>query len=724
MAAVGAAVPTGVGNDVFCAYALSLVLAAAAAESATAPTITNVPSRRIPPQGATNAPRLPSASGACYGTVVTFLSALALAAALLVVAPYLAHRLRRRQAEEQDFPPARLVLPALPRARRRSRLEDRALFAARAFAVLLLALLGATPFVRCSRLSLQRSGGASVAMAIVVDDSMSMRAALGGRTRFERARDGARELLATAREGDAIALVLAGAPARVTLAATTDLSAARSAIEVLAPSDRATDLDGALALARGLVASLPQVDRRVVVLSDLADGRPDAPPLGEGSPVRVWVPLPELRGDAADCALLRADRGGARVHVAVACGPGVSAAGRELVVEDAAGSALGRTVLGAGLSSLEAAVSVPDDAHPARARLLGRDAVASDDEAPVLTEAARGSIAVVADAAEESVATGGAPILEQALAALKLDVDVRPLPVFPERAEDLAGSLGVIMDDPAGFTPEQRHALAGLLDAGGVVLVALGSHAAAAPLGASLEPLLAHAVTWTETRSPGGDPASAVGALAEPAASLADLAASRRAVLAAEDASGLDVLVRWTDGAPLIARRSIGRGEAWVVTLPFAVEESDLPLRPAFLAILDAWVRAARDRAAPKRSTVGTAWRFPGAHALQVQGPAGAMGGGSSVGTTPDDAAPRVVPSLVGVYRIAVDGKVEERVAAPDVRELDFRPRGAAAEASGEGLGSTRASVDVSGQVAFALLCLLAVEMGLRVWSQRRVERA
>jgi hypothetical protein len=648
---------------------------------------------------------------------VSFLTALALAAALLVFAPYVAHRLRRRQAEEQDFPPARLVMPALPRARRRSRLEDRALFATRAAAVLLLTLLGATPFVRCSRLSLQRSGGASVAMAIVVDDSMSMRASARGRTRFERAREGARELLASAREGDAIALVLAGSPARVALAATTDLGAARKAVDVLAPSDRATDLDGALALARGLVASLPQVDRRIVVLSDLADGRPDGPPLGQGSAVRVWVPLPELRGDATDCALVRADRSGARVRVAVACSPGASATGREVVVEDAAASVVGRTTLGSGAPSIEADVALaPEDARPMRARLLGVDAVSSDDEAPVLSETGRGSIAVVADAAAETVATGGAPIVEQALAALKLDVDVRPIPIFPDRAEDLAGALGVLIDDPAGFTPEQRHALGAWLDGGGVVLVALGSHAASAPLGASLEPLLGHAVSWTETKATGADPASAVGALAEPAGSLFELGAPRRAVLAAEDAGALDVLVRWADGAPLVARRSAGRGEVWLVTLPFSVDDSDLPLRPAFLAMLDAWVRAARERAAPKRTDVGTTWRFPGARSVEAQGPAGPME------TARDDGAPRVVPPLIGMYRIAVDGKTEERAAAPKVRELDFRPRAAAPDTQGEGMGTTRASVDASGQVAFALLCLLAVEMVLRVWSRRRVE--
>jgi hypothetical protein len=646
---------------------------------------------------------------------VTFLSALALAVALFVVAPYVAHRLRRRRAEEQPFPPARLVAPAPPKARRRSRLEERALFATRAASVLLLALLGATPFVRCSRLSLQRSGGASVAMAIVVDDSMSMRVAAGDRTRFERARDGARELLASAREGDAIAIVLAGAPARVSLAATTDLSAARAAVDTLVASDRATDLDGAVTLARGLVSSLPQVDRRVIVLSDLADGHHDAAPLGEGSSVPVWVALPELASTAIDCAVMRADRAGARVRVTLACSPGASAVGREVAVEDAAGQAIGHAAVES--AGAEVIVLLPaDDAAPSRARLRGSDAIASDDVAPVLPEAARGAVAVVADATEEAVATGGAPIVEQALSALKLDLDVRPIPVFPDRAEDLAGHVGVLLDDPPGLTPEQRRALATFLDGGGVVLLALGPHAAAAPLGASLEPLLSHAVTWADAKSLGADPTTAVGELAEPARSLIDVAASKRAVIDPQDASAFEPVIKWADGGPLVARRAMGRGEAWIVTLPFSLDASDLTLRPAFLSLLDAWIRGARERVAPKRSDVGTTWRFPGARTVAVLGPDG------PVPVSRDDGVPHFAPPLVGAYRIEVDGKAEARVAAPDSRELDLRPRAVAATTAGAALGERRTAVDVSGQVALALLGLVAVEMALRALSRRKVE--
>jgi len=591
------------------------------------------------------------------------------------------------------------------------------LLANRAAVIAVLAVLGATPLVRCSRLSLQRSGGASIAMAIVIDDSMSMRADAGGVSRFERARKGARELLASAREGDAIALVLAGAPARVALGATTDLGAAKHTVDALSPNDLGTDLDGAVALARGLIASLPQVDRRIVVLSDLADGHPDGPPLGESSDMPMWIALPEIRVEKADCGVLHADQRGARVRVEVACGPGQSALGREIVVEDASGKSLGRAPLGGSRS--EVVVLLPSSDRKAdRARLSGNDAIAADDVAPVVPEAARGAVAVVVDAADESVATGGAPIVEQALGALKLDIEASPIPAIPDRVEDLAGYMGVLLDDPPGLTPEQRHVLGAFIDAGGVVLVALGPHAASAPLGATLEPILTHPISWSATTQPGADRATAVGRLAESAQSLSELSAPHRAILSPEDAGMFEPLVRWSDGELLVARRVTGRGEVWLVTLPFSIDASDLTLRPAFLALLEAWASAAKERATPLRSDVGTRWKFPGVHRVEARGPSGPLVATREAGVI------EILPTVIGTYRITVDGKPESRVAAPDPHELDLRPRPAAAKAASEGLGERSASVDVSGQVALSLLALLTLEMALRIVARRRLEAA
>jgi hypothetical protein len=433
--------------------------------------------------------------------------------------------------------------------------------------------------------------------------------------------------------------------------------------------------------------------------------------------VPIWIALPEIRVEKNDCGVLRADQRGARVRVEIACGPGQSAAGREIIVEDASGKSLGRTPLGA--SRAEVVVQMPSgDRRADRVRLSGGDAIADDDVAPVVPEAARGAVAVVVDAADESVATGGAPIVEQALGALKLDVEASPIPTIPDRVEDLAGHLGVLLDDPPGLTPEQRHVLGAFIDAGGVVLLALGPHAASAPLGATLEPILTHPISWNATTQPGADRASAVGTLAEPAQSLSELSAQRRATLSPEDAGMFEPLVRWTDGELLVARRVMGRGEVWLVTLPFSIDASDLTLRPAFLALLEAWVSAARERATPLRSEVGTRWKFPGAQRVEGNGPSGPLV------ATREAGVPEILPTVVGIYRITVDGKAESRVAAPDPHELDMRPRPAASKAVSGGLGERSASVDVSGPVALTLLALLTLEMGLRLFARRRLEAA
>lgn len=577
-----------------------------------------------------------------------------------------------------------------------------------------LAVLGATPFVRCSRLSLSRPGGASIALAIVLDDSMSMRADARGRTRFERARDGARDILSAAREGDAIAIVMAGAPARVALAATTDLSTARRVLDSLVVSDRATDLDGAIVLASDLIASLPQVDRRIAVLSDLADGHWGAPPLGESLGPPLWVPLAELRESKADCAVLNADQKGARVHVAIACGPDQSAVGREVVIESAEGKTLGRGPV-TSAPEAEVTIALPDPGMRAeRARLSGSDAIAVDDSAPVATDQARGRIAIAADPSDEQLATGGPPIVEQALTALKLDVELAPIPSVPDRIEDFAADLGIVIDDPPGLTPEQRRALAAFVEGGAVALIALGPHAAAAPLGATLEPFVTRAVTWSDTSAVGADAETASGLLAAAAPSLSPLEAEGRITLAPEDIGAMDLLLRWNDGAPLVARRVVGRGEAWLVTLPFSVDQSDLSLRSGFLGLLDAWVQTARDRVAPKRSEVGSVWSFRGAEKVTVQGPGGALAVDRSEGV------PRVVPPVVGRYKLAIDGKVETRIAAPIVRELDLRPRAVVASAIRGGADSRPGSVDASGPVAMALLGLVALELALRIHAKKR----
>jgi hypothetical protein len=188
--------------------------------------------------------------------------------------------------------------------------------------------------------------------------------------------------------------------------------------------------------------------------------------------------------------------------------------------------------------------------------------------------------------------------------------------------------------------------------------------------------------------------------------------------MAAEDVGALEALLAWKDGAPLVARRALGRGEAWVVTLPFAVGASDLTLRPGFLTLLDGWIAEARLRAAPRRGEVGGAWSFTG-HDVAIEGPAGPL-------ALQRDAIPgapptvRAVPPLAGAYRITVDGRKELRVAAPPEHELDLRPRATRESAGASALGDNHAAIDVSWAVALALLVLLGAELALRLYAKAR----
>ncbi|WP_437577954.1 VWA domain-containing protein [Sorangium sp. So ce887] len=689
---------------------------------------------------------------------MSFVTLGALLVALLVGAPVAAHLLRRRRAEERPFPPARLVPPTPPTARRRSLLEDRALFATRAVSVLALAVLGATPLLRCSHLALSRRAGASVALAIVVDDSLSMRARPGaggveraGPARFERALTAARELAGGLAPGDAAALVLAGAPARVALASTTNLTALTEALAAVTPSDRATDLDGALDLARDLLRGLPQSDKRIVLLSDLADGAPGAPPISGTPDIATWVPLEELEAAGEDCGIVRADRSSQKARIRVVCtaastaapgpdpaaaerdggaaAPAASAAGASAAagrsLEVRAGDAvLGKVALDPALRAEELTIDLPSGAPELLlAVLTGGDAIAEDDRAPIISAGGPLSIAVVVDPATTHVETGGPPPLEQALSALDLDAQIRPLPSVPEHADELAAHAGLIVDDAPGFTPEVRRSLAAWVERGGVALLTLGQRAAAAPLGAGFEPLVPGVVRWSASPVPGLDPATA-GWLGPSAAGLADVAPRGRATLGAEASEGAEVLARWTDGAPFLVRRPLGRGVVLFMTLPLSTEESDVALRPAFLSLLDGFVGAARARGGARRLAAGETWTFDGYHDVKVervrvdrgQGPTGR----EALPVVEVDRRLRVSPPLAGRYELTLDGERSTRVVSVPEREIDLRPRRVAESARAAELGGMSASIDGSPYVALLLLALLAAELLLRALGGRR----
>lgn len=669
----------------------------------------------------------------------------ALAIAGFVVGPILAHLLRRGRAREREFPAAALVPPLTSTARQRSRLEDWPLLTLRSAMIVGLAVLGATPLVRCERLSLARASGASVALALVIDDSLSMRAtAPTGAPRWELAKTGAEQLLRSAREGDAVAIVLAGRPARVALAPTSDLAAAQRALDELEPSDRATDLAPAVQLARTALHSLPQKDHRVVLLSDLA-----GEPVPDGVPA-ASTPLADLAKPVDDCGIASAERRGPRVVVTVACGTDAAGSGRavEIVVtgeapeprgERDAGAAhprrVGDVVARADLSPRKGeqplVLSVDGTAAVLDARLTGRDAMSHDDTAPVSEESTTPIVAVVADTTNAAAKTGGPTVVEQALSALAEAWSVRPLPFVPDDEKGLDGVGALVIDDPRGFSPEARAGIAHFLSRGGVAVALLGPRAASTELGWNLEPFAHGAAHWEDARGLGIDPTS-VAWLGAEATSLGDLTRRGRVRLDGMAMPGARVLGKWNDGAPWLVERHVGRGLAVTVGLPASMEDSDLAVRPAFLALLDHVLHQADQRVGSRRTVAGSVWSFPEAKKVSLEGPNGKVVPESEPsdeacaerGEHPGcgDTVLRARVSVRGRYAAHIDDDVESRVVTIDPAEIlaDPKPRTTTGPAAAS---ATAEHVNVTREVALALAMLFAAELAVRLarkWSGRR----
>ncbi|HKO47556.1 MAG TPA: VWA domain-containing protein [Polyangiaceae bacterium] len=647
---------------------------------------------------------------------MSFLVAAALGVGLFVAIPFAAHLLRRGRARERDFPPTALVPAARSVARERATLEDRLLLAIRALLIACLAVIGATPFVQCSRLSLNRSAGASVAFALVVDDSHSMRALGSDGVRFERALRAARELLGSAREGDAIAIVLAGKPARLALAATTDLDAARRALSDLGESDRSTDLEGAVSLARTSIASVPHRDKRVVLLSDLAGGA-----LSDGSSGQpgLWAPVPELATPLENCAIFGAERRGRRIAAHVACTSPAAAAGRAVsLLGDKSGKPVPLMARG-GIQELGLDFD-PKLGRP-ELELSGGDALKGDDRCPLAAESAALGVMVAADVSNASAKTGGPPVLEQAVAALESSAALHPIAILPDDANEYQSNALLLLDDPGGITPEARTALTSFVERGGVAVAFLGPRVEQTPLGATLEPFVQGAVHW-EAKAVGDLNTASLAWLGPEASSVRDLKLAGRAGLSTTDLLGARVLATFADGQPFLTERDLGRGALFTVALPTSVEHGNFPLRPAFLALLDHFLDEARIHRGATQSVAGSEWTFPLGASVAIEGPRGAL----ALHERPraaGNAQKVATPTLAGRYTVRIDEKPEERVVTVDPSEITTLPQKPPESAAKARTSANAGSVDASPELGFVALALLALELGLRVFRRLTRER-
>ena len=189
---------------------------------------------------------------------MSFLAPLYLALAAAVGVPLLLHLLRRHIATRVDFPAARYLLRAEAEHSRSLRLRNLLLMLLRVLLVLALALAAARPFLPGLGV-----GHGPTAVAVVLDNSISTTAVVGGSAVFDRLRDATRRLIAASTTEDRLWLVTSDGRVR---GGSRDALIAELAR--VAPSEGGGDLALALARAASAVQGSTLPSRSIAVATD------------------------------------------------------------------------------------------------------------------------------------------------------------------------------------------------------------------------------------------------------------------------------------------------------------------------------------------------------------------------------------------------------------------------------------------------------------------------
>jgi hypothetical protein len=193
----------------------------------------------------------------------------ALAGLVLVTVPIIAHLLRRQRLPWQTLPTIAFLHRLHATRAARLRVVDLLLLIARALLIVALVLVSAAPYriVQSSLLDRQH------ALAIVLDDSLSMAAVHEGKTLIERAAALSTEQLRKLPEGSELSVVLAGSPPRVWIRRRTELDVVGRAFDdIETRSTRAGALCDAARIAVELLLESELADRRLLVVSDFTPG--------------------------------------------------------------------------------------------------------------------------------------------------------------------------------------------------------------------------------------------------------------------------------------------------------------------------------------------------------------------------------------------------------------------------------------------------------------------
>ncbi len=555
---------------------------------------------------------------------------IALSAAGVPVIIHLIFRVKKRQVQ---FSTLRFLSAVVEKNARKLRVRELLLLFLRVLAFVLVALAFARPFFRGETVRGTARRGRADAV-LVLDDSLSMRAAPSGKSLFERSREDLLSRLGELSPEDRCALVLTASPAIERVALTSDLTEVMRALRSVECSFAAGKLDEALARAHAILADSGANRKLIVVGSDLQRANWDAARferLCKARPEGVEYELVAhgscANASVADVKMLSgAWSADSPVGFSVAVTDFGTGRGAFPATIKLRGRAVARFSLASGeTSTVRAQVDSPG-ALEGEVRLDTNDPLPADDVFYLAFTLAHGARVLCVEEEPEKgefVYFNETYYLVKALEPWekKTLTPFSPvvLPAAELSAQELRASQAVLLAGVRKLSDGQTVSLEEWVKDGGGLGVFLGGDDARSPdtafyseradlFAAEVGRLREHPLWAPErlTEWDGSHPVFASFAQTE-GAGLSGASFLRYHEL--EPAAGARVLARFSDGSPFCVEKRLGKGRVVTFAASPGAKWSDLPKRKAFVPMVNDLVRylSGLEEGRSRQYVVGTA---------------------------------------------------------------------------------------------------------------------
>ena len=545
--------------------------------------------------------------------VIELLAPLFLLGCLAMAIPLVLHLLARQRAPELPFSTLRFLKMSVSKTARRRRLRDVLLMSLRMALVGLLALALAKPLLT----GLSRFGGHATAVAIVLDNSLSMSLADGGETRFERAKGLALEIVDRLHDGDEVALVLTSGPSQHQRDLYRRFENVSHLIETSQVSLGAADLPATLKSAQGLLEQSSAPNRQVFLITDMqASGFRSLPARDEkghrslidlplvvidvhrGRPQNMAVESVEVHSTLPGVGLPLTVKGGIRNE-----GSSPQETQVELSIDDQIVKRSAVERLAAGESRIVTFDYTPDHAgiHAGRVQIVGNDASLLDNSATFVLDTQPPLQVGMIDhrKASEPAYRGASYYLERAMRPLTTGAYAIELTSLRDEllGTEPLSSFSVLWCVDLR-TPDESSiaALQQYVEAGGTLIWVCGPNTDPAGLTTSMAdsgllPGLLRRPLVPDSRGAhwGSLDAShpVLANLDTPPSLYLGITVDHYVELELGKGTETNVLARLADDTPMLTVQTMGRGQVWWLLCGAHANWTTLPLRPIFVPFVN-----------------------------------------------------------------------------------------------------------------------------------------